>query len=744
VNRSALRRLSAVAITALFSGLVLGPLTATTASAADPTLIDVLTFNDFHGRIEAAAPSAGAAVLAGLAKQQRAANPNTLVVSAGDNVGASTFTSFVADDQPTIDALNGVGVDVSTLGNHEFDQGRSDVDNRLLKGFNFPFVSANLIDKTTGTYAYDPYVIKTVAGVRVAFVGAITQDLPGLVSPAGITTLAVTDIASSVDTVADQLKDGNPANGEADVVIMLVHEGAPDATQASVLGSTAFGSIVQKTAGHVDAIVSGHTHQAYSYSYTTATGQVVPVIQAAKYGEMYGHLAISADSTTHKLISISSEVKPLVGAAAPDPAVAAVVTAAVNSSAALGARSLGSITSDITRAVQADGATENRGGESTLTNLLADVDEWALKDLGAEVGLQNPGGTRADLLYASSGASDPAGNVTYKEAANVQPFANTLVTLNLTGAQLKQVLEEQWQPAGLSRPFLKLGVSKGFEYTYDPAAATGSHITAMYLSGAKVTDAQVVKIGTNAFLAAGGDQFFTLAKGTNVADSGRIDLQSFVAYMAATSPVSPDYAQRAVGVTVAPPANGSAYATGETVTVTVSSMLFTKAAPASGDASLAIGGQTLATTPLSFAITNAYDEQGQATLTFAVPKGLYGAQTATIAGPGGTSIPLALTMQAEPAATTLTGSASPWLSLFGTGISYSAHVTSAGATLATGTVTVYDRGRALATGTLVDGKVKVALPRLSWGIHYLSATYSGDGSHKASTTKDSSVVLVLL
>lgn len=127
-----------------------------------------------------------------------------------------------------------------------------------------------------------------------------------------------------------------------------------------------------------------------------------------------------------------------------------------------------------------------------------------------------------------------------------------------------------------------------------------------------------------------------------------------------------------------------------------------------------------------------------------MPKGLYGPQTATITGPGGTSIALALTMQAEPAATTVTGSASPWLSLFGNGITYTAQVKSASASPATGTITVYDKGRAIATGTLVDGKVKIALPRLSWGIHYLSATYSGDGTHKGSTTKDPTLVLVLL
>ncbi len=743
MNRPIRRRLSAVSLLSLGAGLLLGPLTAVPASAADPTVIDLLTFNDFHGRLEAASPSAGVAVLSGLAKQMRSANPNTLVASAGDNVGATTFTSFIANDQPTIDALNAMGVDVSTLGNHEFDQGRSDVDTRLKPKFNFPLISANIIDKATGTYAYDPYVIKTVAGVRVAFVGAITEDMPGLVSPAGISTLQFTDITTSVDKVADQLRDGNAANGEADVVVLLVHEGAGDASDAAVLGDSKFGSIVKGTAGHVDAIVSGHSHQSYNKTYTTADGKVVPVIQSAKYGEMYGHLTITADSATHKLVSIGSEVKTLVGAAPADPAVQSIVDAAVANAATLGAKSLGSITGDLKRALQSDGKTENRGGESTLSNLIADVALWATSSAGAQIGLQNPGGVRADMQYASTGANDPDGNVTYKEAATVQPFANTLVTLDLTGAQLKQVLEEQWQPAGLSRPYLKLGVSKGFQYTYDPSAAAGSHITAMYLNGTKVTDTQVIKVGTNNFLSAGGDQFFTLAKGANIKDSGQIDLQSFVAYMAAKSPVSPDFAQRSVGVTVAPPANASSYVTGETVTVKVSSMLFSNAGAKTGDATLSIGGKAVATAPLSFTITDASDEQGQTTLSFVVPKGLYGPQTATLTGPGGTSIAVPLVMQPAPVATTISGSASPWLSLFGKGVVYTATVTSADGSLANGPITVYDKGKPIATGTVTAGKATIALPKLSWGLHYLTATYVGDNAHKPSTSGPS-LVLVLL
>jgi len=749
VNRSTLRRFSAASLIALVGGLVLGPLAAIPAAAAAPTVIDVLTFNDFHGRIEAAAPSAGAAVLSGLAKQMRTANPNTIVASAGDNVGATTFTSFIANDQPTIDALNAMGVDVSTLGNHEFDQGRTDVDTRLVPKFGFPLISANITNKSDGSYAYNPYFIKTLDGVRVAFVGAITQDMPGLVSPAGITTLQFNDIATSVDKVADELRDGNAANGEADVVILLVHEGAADASDASVLGNTAFGNIVTKTAGHVDAIVSGHSHQSYNKSFTTAAGKVVPVIQSAKYGEMYGHLTITADSVTHQLVSIGAEVKPLldsagVPVAAPDPAVASIVSAAVANAAGLGAKSLGSITSDIKRAVQANGTSENRGGESTLSNLIADVNLWATAAAGVQVAFQNPGGVRADMTYASSGAADPDGNVSYKEAATVQPFANTLVTLDLTGAQLKQVLEEQWQPAGLSRPYLKLGVSKGFQYTYDPGAAAGSHITAMYLGGVKVTDTQVVKVGTNNFLAAGGDQFFTLAKGPNVKDSGQIDLQSFVAYMAAKSPVSPDLAQRAVGVSVAAPVNSTSFATGETVTVKASSMLFSNAGAKTGDASLSLGGNVVATAPLTFTVKDAYDEQGETTLSFVVPKGLYGPQVATLAGPGGTSIAVALQLQPAPVATTVTGSASPWLSLFGKNITYRATVKSVDGSAASGPITVYDKGKPIATGTVTNGVATIALPRLSWGVHFLTASYAGDNNHNPSRTTSSTLVLVLL
>jgi len=217
-----------------------------------------------------------------------------------------------------------------------------------------------------------------------------------------------------------------------------------------------------------------------------------------------------------------------------------------------------------------------------------------------------------------------------------------------------------------------------------------------------------------------------------------------VAYMAAKSLVSPDLAQRAVGVSVAAPVNGTSFATGETVTVKASSLLFSNAGAKSGDATLTLGGKVVATAPLSFAITDSYDEQGQTTLSFVVPKGLYGPQVATLAGPGGTSIAVALQLQAPPVATTVTGSASPWLSLFGKNITYTATVKSVDGSAAAGPITVYDKGKAIATGTVVNGVATIALPRLSWGVHFLTATYAGDNNHQPASTKSPTLVLVLL
>lgn len=729
-------RVSAALLAA--TALVVAPLAVAPAAAADPVEVDLLTINDFHGRLEAAPPVAGAATLGGMVDSYEAANPNTIFAAAGDLIGASTFTSFIQDDEPTIDALNAIGLDVSSFGNHEFDQGRDDIA-RIDAAADWPYLAANVYDRASGAPAFDEYSVIETGGVSIGFVGAVTEELPSLVSPDGIATLEVKPIVPEVNRVAAALSDGDPGNGEADVVILLVHEGAATTSYASATDpASAFGSIVQGASADVDAIVSGHTHLQYDHDVPIpGTDRTRPVISSGEYGVAYGHTTISVDPDTGEALSISSEVLPLVTTPpfTPDPVVAQIVADAVAVADDLGSVSLGSIATDITRGVQSNGTSENRGAESTLGNLVADAQLAATRDLGTQLAIMNPGGIRADLTYASSGADDPAGNVTYREAALVQPFANTLVTFDLTGAQLRQVLEEQWQPAGSSRPFLKLGLSTGFEYTYDPAAAAGSRITTMTLDGAAVADDAVLTVVANSFLAAGGDNFGTLATGANKADSGRIDLTAFVDYIGANSPVTPDLAQRSVGVRLSAPAAAAGYLPGEEVTATLSSLLFTKAGPTSGEASVALGDEVLGTAALSSTITDAFDEQGSATVTFTIPD-VSGAQSLTVTGPGGTAVDIPITV-AEPVGTHVFAWPDRFLVRRGSSVDVNVWVRAGDGSSAVGAVELYDGRTLVGTVDLTaaqEGRVEVPTGALGRGIHLLTVRFVGAGVYGDSRT----------
>ncbi|WP_227468269.1 ExeM/NucH family extracellular endonuclease [Microbacterium sp. YJN-G] len=598
------------------------PILVGVSATEPPASIDIVTINDFHGRIEADGAAAGAAVLAGAVQSVRDANPNTIFAAAGDLIGASTFTSFIQDDNPTIDALNAAGLDVSAAGNHEFDKGWADLRDRVQDRADWEYISSNVFLTETGEPALAPAWVKELDGVRVGFVGAVTEDLGTLVSPDGIRDLEVRSIVDSVNAVADDLRDGDAANGEADVVILLVHEGATTKEVGSITPESPLGEIVYGVDGDVDAIVSAHTHLAYNH---VIDGR--PVVSAGQYGENMGVMNLQVDRETKELVSIVNEVRPLAHQETREdgskfwvpnyPAVAevqSIVDTAKQEADVLGAVKVGDITADFNRARQSDGKTENRGGESTIGNFVADVQKWAT---GAQIALMNPGGLRANLTYASSGGSDPAGNVTYREAATVQPFANTLVTLNLTGAQLKNVLEEQWQPADASRPFLKLGVSEGLVYTYDPTAAAGSRITSITLNGTAIDPAQTYLVVANSFLAAGGDNFATLAEGTDKKDTGKIDLQSMVDWFTANKTATPDLGQRAVGAVITPAA--TEYAAGEQVTVALSSLAFSAGEAAPTEVEFRLGDTVLGTAPVTTTVVDAFDEAGTASFSFEVP-----------------------------------------------------------------------------------------------------------------------------
>ncbi|WP_052492625.1 ExeM/NucH family extracellular endonuclease [Leucobacter komagatae] len=612
------------------------PIIVGVTAESQPVSIDVATINDFHGRIEADGKAAGAAVIAGAVAEFRKSNPNLIFAGAGDLIGASTFTSFIQKDEPTIDALNLAGLDVSAAGNHEFDEGWEDLRDRVQDRADWEYISSNVFLTETGEPALAPSWVREVDGVRVGFVGAVTEDLDSLVSPEGIKDLEVRSVAESVNTAAAALKDGDPKNGEADVIILLVHEGASTTEVASITPASQLGKIVYGVGDDVDAIVSAHTHLAYNH---VIDGR--PVVSAGQYGENLGLMNLQVDRETKQLLSIKNEIKPLVVDGKPrypaDTEVQAVVDAAKAEADVLGGVSVGAITGDFNRALQSDGKTENRGGESTIGNFVADVHMWST---GADIALMNPGGIRANLTYASSGEGDPNGNVTYREAATVQPFANPLVTVSLTGAQVKRVLEEQWQPEGSARPFLKLGLSEGLSYHYDPKAARGSHITAITLNGKPLDLEASYTVAANGFLAGGGDNFLTFRDGTDRKDSGRSDLQSMVEWFAINKEATPDVAKRAVGVQLsAPPAagasadtaaraavakSGSEYAEGDEVTIELSSLAFSAGERAPETVAAMIGDTSVASAPVDPAVVDAWDEAGRATLTFKIPAGLSG------------------------------------------------------------------------------------------------------------------------
>ncbi|WP_406246287.1 ExeM/NucH family extracellular endonuclease [Microbacterium sp. M] len=609
------------------------------SSEIPPVSIDIVTINDFHGRIEADGKAAGAAVLAGAVQQQREANPNTVFAAAGDLIGASTFTSFIQDDNPTIDALNAAGLDVSAAGNHEFDQGWDDLEGRVQDRADWEYISSNVFVTETGEPALAPSWVTELDGVAVGFIGAVTEELDSLVSPDGIADLEVRSIVDSVNDVAADLTDGEAGNGEADVLILLVHEGATSADVASITPESALGEIVAGVDDSVSAIVSAHTHLAYNH---VIDGR--PVVSAGQYGENFGLMNLQVDAESKELISITNEIKPLTqDGVALYPAVTevqSIVDAAKAEADVLGAEKVGEITADFNRARQTNGS-ENRGGESTIGNFVADVQKWAT---GADVALMNPGGIRANLAYASAGAADPDGNVTFREAATVQPFANTLVTLDLTGAQLKSVLEEQWQPAGASRPFLKLGVSEGLVYTYDPTAAVGERITSITLDGTPIDPVATYLVAANSFLAAGGDNFFTLADGANKADTGKIDLSSMVEWFDANATATPDLAQRAVGVALSA-ADADGYSAGDEVTIALSSLNFSAGEANGSEVTVALGETVLSSGQIDPTIVDTTDEVGRASLTFTVPDGVFGEQSLTVAVAGtGTAVQVPFTI----------------------------------------------------------------------------------------------------
>jgi len=475
------------------------------------------------------------------------------------------------------------------VGNHEFDQGFADLTDRILgpDGADWDYLGANVYEKGTQTPVLPEYALFDKAGLTVAVIGAVTQETPSLVTPTGVADLDFGDPVEAVNRVAGELTDGDESNGEADVIVANYHEGAPDSESATVdletelAKSTVFAKIVNDTAASVDAIFTGHTHQSYVWdgAIPGETGKTRPVLQTGSYGANIGHVVLTLDAENGDLESYTAENvartttddATLVSTYPRVAAVKGIVDAALAYAAEVGNQPVGSVTADITTAYTGGsyvngkytgGTRDDRASESALGNLVADslVDSLSPADRGgATIGVVNPGGLRAELLFAGNTATNPAntdGVITYSEANAVLPFVNNLWTTSLTGAQFKTVLEQQWQTNAdgtiPSRAFLKLGLSENVRYTYDDSRAAGDRVTGIWIDGQPIDPAASYRIGSFNFLLTGGDNFREFVNGTDTRDSGLVDRDAWIAYLGSNPGLTPSFERNAVKVTNAP------------------------------------------------------------------------------------------------------------------------------------------------------------------------------------------------
>lgn len=725
---SFLRRAAAAVSLATAAAL----LTVSPASAAEPVDITVLSFNDFHGRIDA-----NTVAFAGTIEERRAAagEDSTLLLSNGDSIGGSLFASSVQQDQPTIDVLNALGLQASAVGNHEFDRGFADLTDRVIPASDFPILGAN-VRNADGSPALEAYDVVEVGDLTVGVIGAVTEETPSLVSPSGVADITFTDPVEAVNDAVAELEDLPEA---PDVIVAQYHEGGAGATLEDAVGaSEAFRSIVEDTDPAVDAIFTGHTHQVYAFDAPVAGGSR-PVVQAGSFGENIAEVTLSVDPDSGDVTAHTQEIVPRTTTAAGDlvnafprvKEVKDVVDEAIALADEIGREPVGEITADITTAF-ANGARDDRASESTLGNLVAEAtyDQVSQMPAGADLAVVNPGGLRADLLVEGDGGR---GVVTLAEANAVLPFANNLSSVTLTGESLKRVFEQQWQRdangAVPSRPYLQLGTSDNVRYTFDPTRPEGDRITSLRVDGEPIDPEGSYRVAVPTFLAGGGDNFRAFTEGTAV-DTGVLDFEAWSAYLRENQPLSPDFARHAVRVE----GLEASYEAGGIVSFALPDLDLTSlGSPSNTEVSLTLvqgGAETaLGTAPVT---------GGAASPEVTLPDDVSGDAVLRVeAAPSGTVAELPITIEAgEPqlAPSRVRADALP-LTIKGLPVPVLVRV-DGDQGRATGQVEVWSGQTRVATGT-VRGGVALALVdsrRLATGRQSLDVRYLGDETYAPSST----------
>lgn len=725
------------------SAMALTTLAVATPAEAAPTQLTIIAMNDFHGRIDSNTTKWATTI-----EQIRATSPNNLLVGAGDLIGASLFASANQEDEPTVKVMNAMGLDVSALGNHEFDRGESWLRTNVLDGKNpnytaakFDYLGAN-VTNLAGDPAFEQTSVKNVGGAQVCTVGAVTQETPSLVTPDGVKNLKFLDPVTQVNRAVEALK---AAGTTCDVTVATYHEGAgPNvATLDEAMTNKTFAGIVNNTDPSVDVIINGHTHKSYSYSAPIPGGGTRPVIQAGEYGNQIGKVDLTVDNGT--ITASAGSLVSRVSTAAPQgtyprvDAVKPIVDSALAAAAQIGNKPVGRISRSITTAYAAgtspDGVytvpdpTKNRDQrqlESTLGNLVAD----ALKETPIEgqptpdLAIVNPGGLRAELLYAGDTSSNPEntnGVVTFAEADAVLPFANNVNYVKMTGAVLKEILEQQWQRDKdgnvPSRPFLHLGVSKGLQVTLNAARPEGDRVTGIKLNGKPVTDDQSLTVSTFSFLAAGGDNFRAFTKGV-VSDTGKLDRDLWIdGFFKNGVTKRPDFARRQVFTDVP-----KMLTSGRRVEFSMDKLDLTSlGTPMNNDVTATLHTSAGDTELGTFPVIN-----GRADLAFTMPRRVPAksevllstdASKLTVSVPAGPTLAAAVATEKVVVKQTKPVVEATVTSMDGQGVN-------------DGTVQVFDGDDALGAAVPVsNGTAKVTLPSFSAvGSHTLRAVYSGGAS----------------
>lgn len=575
-----MHRLNALLLTLLLSACAAPMATRDLPRAAGPVTVGIVAINDFHGALEppkqsvfvaggvptpgqpasgtVGVPAGGAAWLASAVDQVRGKYTNHVTVSAGDMISASQIASSLYLDEPSIGVMNRIGMEFNAVGNHEFDRGRDELlrmqnggctqhtarkpcQLEPFTGAGFRFLAASTT-KEDGTTLFPATGLKSFGKgkrkVTVGFIGLTLKGTPELVSPDGIRGLTFADEAATINAAVPQLK----AQGAAAIVV-LIHQGGKTDDNTGGSGCTnlkgEITGILDRIDPGVDVVVSGHTHWSYVCEYA-APDPARPILltSAGVYGSLVTDITLSIDPAARRVVNkravnviVQSEPytasrghvpnSDIVPRFAPRPDVADYVARYVDAAKLFAERPVGTLAGPAARREIGD---VDYGGP--LAALIADAQLAATRGAGAQISFMNPFGVRAPLVPAADGS------VTFGQIYATQPFNNQLVTMTISGADLKALLEQSFIDSG---PEQFLTPSAGFAYTVNRTAPAGARVSAMRLDGKPIDPAAKYRVSASDFLSNGGDGFSVFARQTDKV-RGISDIEALEAWLKAMPP----------------------------------------------------------------------------------------------------------------------------------------------------------------------------------------------------------------